>query len=159
MNFLALPTGQILAVETYTSTIQIYTPSGLYQVAWRPVVTNAPACVVPSSNYVLNGNQLNGLSQTANYGDDQQAATNYPLVRIVNNATGHISYARTFGHSTMSVAPNAPGSTNFRVAATTEVGASTLYVVANGIPSDGRPVTVAASGCPNVSAATGAPRQ
>src|SRR5262249_14129695 len=122
VNFLTLPTGQILAVETYTSTIQIFTPSGTYQAAWQPVVTSAPSCVVPETSYVVSGKQLNGLSQAANYGDDQQAATNYPLVRIVNNSTGHVFYARTSGHSTMTVAPNAPGSTNFKVAKDTELG-------------------------------------
>jgi len=158
VNFLTLPTGQILAVETYSPTIQIYTPSGNYQSAWQPVVTSAPACVVRGGSYVVNGNQLNGLSQSANYGDDQQAATNYPLVRIVNNGTGHVSYARTFGHSTMTVAANAPGSTNFTVATNTELGASTLYVVANGIPSAGTAITVGDPACPTESARIDLPR-
>ena len=50
----------------------------------------------------------------------------------------------------MSIAPGQAGSTNFMVAATTETGASTLYVVANGIPSAGTPITVGdvcLSGC------------
>jgi hypothetical protein len=149
VNFLTLPTGQVLAVETYTSTIQVFTPDGTYQAAWQPIVANAPRCVVPSMSYVVSGNQLNGLSQTANYGDDQQAATNYPLVRIINNATGHVFYARTYDHSTMAVAPNAQGSTNFKVAANTETGASKLYVVANGIPSAGRDIMVSATPCPS----------
>jgi hypothetical protein len=153
VNFLILPTGQILAVETYTSTIQIYTPSGNYQAGWQPIVTDAPACVARGNNdYVVSGNQLNGLSQGANYGDDQQAATNYPLVRIVNKATGHVFYARTFNHNSMTVAANAPGSTHFKVASGTELGASTFYVVANGIPSAGRPVMVADKECPVASA-------
>jgi hypothetical protein len=144
-NFLVLPTGQILNVSTYTSNIQIYTPTGTYQSSWQPVVTSAPSCVVPGSSYVVSGNQLNGLTQGAYYGDDQQASTNYPLVQIINNSTGHVFYARTSNHSTMSVAPNAAGSTNFKVAAGTEPGASTLYVIANGIPSAGTDVTVASS--------------
>ena len=102
-------------------------------------------CVAPGSSYLLSGTQLNGLSQGAAYGDDVQGATNYPLVRIVNNATGHVFYARTSGHSTMSIASGQAGSTNFQVAAATETGASTLYVVANGIPSAGTPVTVGSS--------------
>jgi hypothetical protein len=144
-NFLVLPTGQILNVSTYTSNIQIYTPTGTYQSSWQPVVTSAPSCVVPGSSYVVSGNQLNGLTQGAYYGDDQQASTNYPLVQIINNSTGHVFYARTSNHSTMSVAPNAAGSTNFKVAAGTEPGASTLYVIANGIPSAGTDVKVASS--------------
>jgi hypothetical protein len=157
VNFLTLPTGQVLAVETYTSTIQIYTPSGTYLAAWQPGIATSPACVIPGSTYPLSGTQLNGLSQSTNYGDDQQAATNYPLVRIVNNVTGHVSYARTFGHSTMTVAANAPASTKFKVAAGTESGASKLYVVANGIPSAAKDVVVAAA-CPVASASTVAPQ-
>jgi hypothetical protein len=130
----------------------VYTPDGTYQSAWQPLVTNAPRCVVSGGSYVVSGTQLNGLSQSANYGDDQQAATNYPLVRIVNNATGHVFYARTYDHSTMTVAPHAQGSTNFRVAANTETGASKLFVVASGIPSAGRDITVSASACPNETA-------
>jgi len=141
-NFLILPTGQILNVSTYTSNIQIYTPSGTYQSSWQPVVTSAPSCVTAGSSYVVSGTQLNGLTQGAYYGDDQQAATNYPLVRIKNNSTGHVFYARTSGHTTMTVALNASGSTNFKVAPNTESGASTLYVVANGIPSAGTAITV-----------------
>jgi hypothetical protein len=157
VNFLTLPTGQILAVETYTSTIQIYTPTGTYKAAWQPVVTNVPGCVVPGSSYVVSGRQLNGLSQSANYGDDQQAATNYPLVKIVNNSSGHVFYARTSGHSTMTVAADAPGWTNFKVAQDTETGASKLYVVANGIPSAAKDVTVASSTCPSASAGNETP--
>jgi len=152
VNFLTLPTGQILAVETYTSTIQIYTPAGTYQTAWQPIVTNAPGCVVAGGSYDVSGQQLNGLSQSANYGDDQQAATNYPLVRIINNQSGHVSYARTSGHSTMTVAANAPGSTNFKVAGNIESGPSKLYVVANGIPSTGRDITVTSGTCAVASA-------
>lgn len=152
VNFLALPTGQILAIENMTSTIQIYSPSGAVQESLRPVVTSSLSCVARGGSYVVQGNQLNGLSQAANYGDDQQAATNYPLVRIVNRSTGHVFYARTSGHSTMTVARNARGSTHFSVSPETETGASTLYVVANGIPSAGSPVTVAASTCPSAAA-------
>ena len=58
-------------------------------------------------------------------------------------ATGHVFYARTHDHSTMGVATgSATVSTNFDVPATMESGASTLEVVANGIPSAPVSVTV-----------------
>jgi hypothetical protein len=75
------------------------------------------------------------MSQGAAYGDDQQAATNYPLVRITNNRTGHVFYSRTHGHSSMGVASADLVSTHFDVPATQEHGPSQLVVVANGIPS------------------------
>jgi hypothetical protein len=151
-NFVVLPTGQILSVSTYTSNIQIYTPSGTYQAAWQPVVSSVLGCLAPNGTYPLSGTQLSGLTQGAYYGDDQQANTNYPLVRIVNNSTQHVFYAKTTTF-TNSVAANAPGSVRFKVAAGTEAGASTLYVVANGIPSAGTAVTVSST-CGSVQTAT-----
>jgi hypothetical protein len=144
-NFLVLPTGQVLQVSTYNSTIQIYTPSGTYAPTWQPQVVSVSNCLTPGVSYKLSGLQLSGLTQGAYYGDDQQANTNFPVVRIVNNNTHHVFYGRTYGW-TASVAPLAAGITEFDVASTTETGASTLYVVANGIPSTGTPVTVGSCG-------------
>jgi hypothetical protein len=77
------------------------------------------------------------------YGDDYQSATNYPLVRITNNSTGHVFYCRTHGHSTMGVATGSKiVSTLFDVPATIELGASTIQVVANGIPSVAQAITI-----------------
>ena len=143
-NFLVLPNGQVLATDT-SAYVEIYSPTGSPNSAWAPAITSVANCVAPGASYVLSGTQLNGLSQGAASGDAVQGATNYPLVRIVNNGTGHVFYARTSGHSTMSIAPGQAGSTNFQVAAATETGASTLYVVANGIPSAGTAVTVGSS--------------
>jgi hypothetical protein len=83
------------------------------------------------------------LSQAASFGDEDQTATNYPLVRITNQATHHVFYAKTHDHSTMAVATgNAIVSTNFDVPAKMETGASSLVVVANGIPSKAVSITV-----------------
>jgi hypothetical protein len=83
------------------------------------------------------------LSQAASFGDELETATNYPLVRITNDSTHHVFYARTHDHSTMGVATGtATVSTNFDVPAAMETGASKLEVVANGIPSVAVSVTV-----------------
>ena len=75
------------------------------------------------------------------YGDDYQMATNYPLVRLTCQDTGNVFYCRTFNHSSMAVASNAPVSTNFQVPASLPCCSSFLLeVVANGIPS--APVSV-----------------
>ena len=81
-------------------------------------------------------------SQGAAYGDDAQSATNHPLVRITNLATGHVFYSRTPDHSSMAVAYGGLVSTHFDVPFSQEKGASTLVVVANGIPSAPVAVTV-----------------
>ncbi|HTZ81580.1 MAG TPA: hypothetical protein VMB66_00220 [Candidatus Acidoferrales bacterium] len=74
---------------------------------------------------------------------EYETATNYPLVRITNNSTGHVFYARTHNHSTMRVATGSTiASTRFDVPATMETGASSLEVVANGIPSIPVSITV-----------------
>jgi hypothetical protein len=135
-SMLVLPTGQILFTDD-TQDVELYTSSGTYQSAWRPAITTFPSTVTPGvSGYSLSGTQFNGLSQGAMYGDDTQSATNYPLVRITNNATGHVFYAKTHDHSTMGVATgSAIVSTRFDVPAGIETGPSRLEVVANGIPS------------------------
>ena len=64
-------------------------------------------------------------------------------MRITNQASGHVFYAKTHDHSTMGVATgNATVSTNFDVPAGMETGASSLEVVANGIASKKVSVTV-----------------
>ena len=141
-HFLELPTGQLLFSD-YSMDLEVFTPKGTYKSAWQPTVTTAPSTISGGQSYLIEGTQFNGLSQGAAYGDDFQDATNYPLVRITNDATKHVVYARTHGHSTMAVATKAKiVSTHFDVPAGIETGASTLEVVANGIPSAGVAVTV-----------------
>ena len=134
-NFLVLPTGQIMALETDGSSVWIYTPSGSAKAAWAPAVTSAPANLLSGGTFTLSGTQLNGLSQGAAYGDDAQAATNYPIVKIVNSATGHVVFGRSFNFSKMTVAPGAAGSASFTMPENVEPGPSSLYAIANGIAS------------------------
>jgi hypothetical protein len=141
-HLLVLPTGQILFTD-FTTGVEVLTTAGTYQSAWQPTITTAPHSLVPGATYAISGTQFNGLSQGAAYGDDFQDATNYPLVQIVNKATGDVFYAKTHGHSTMAVATGAtPVSTKFDVPATMPTGACELYVVANGIPSVASACTV-----------------
>jgi len=135
-----LPTGEVFVGGGITRT---YTSSGTYQTSWQPTISTYPLVVTRGSTYPISGTQFNGLSQAAAFGDELQTATNYPLVRIVNNSTQHVFYARTHDHSTMGVATgSATVSTSFDVPAAMETGASELVVVANGIPSMAVAVTV-----------------
>jgi hypothetical protein len=137
-NLMVLPTGGILIGGS-----EIYTAPGTYNPAWAPAITNCPSSVTRGSTYKISGTQFNGLSQANSFGDEYQTATNYPLVRITNNSTGHVFYAQTHDHSSMGVATGStPVSTNFDVPAGMETGASSLAVVANGIPSVAVNVTV-----------------
>jgi hypothetical protein len=142
-NFLELPSGQIFVTNGVISPAEVYTPKGKTLATYVPTITSVDSTLSASGGpYVLSGKQLNGRSQGAMYGDDAQAATNYPLVRIKNSATGHVFYAYTFGYRTMSIAANAASSFSFLVANATETGASTLEVVANGVPSAPVNVTI-----------------
>jgi hypothetical protein len=137
---LMLPTGQVL-VEGFS--VGVYNPIGKYQQSWAPVITAFPKSVARGSTYKITGQQFNGLSQAAAFGDEFETATNYPLVRITNKASHHVFYAKTHDHSTMGVATGtAKVFTNFDVPAGAETGASTLEVVANGIPSKKVSITV-----------------
>ncbi len=140
-NMLVMPTGQILFTD-FSDDVEIYTGSGTYNPAWAPRIQSAPAVVRPGGSYSISGHLFNGMSQGAAYGDDVQAATNYPLVRITNQATRHVFYSRTHDHSSMAVAFGGLVSTHFDVPSEQEPGPSELVVVANGIPSDPVPVYV-----------------
>jgi hypothetical protein len=140
-NFLVLPNGQILSTD-FSKTAEVYTPAGAPVSGWAPVVYKAPSRVSAGKTYQIVGAQLSGRSQGAYYGDDVQAATNYPIVRITNLGTGHVFYGRTSKISSVSVAQGALSSANVTVPAGIETGASTLVVVANGIASQPSLVTV-----------------
>jgi hypothetical protein len=145
-RMLVLPTGQILFTDGST-TAEVYTASGTYESAWQPTITSvASTLTAGSTSNTIEGTQFNGLSQGAMYGDDAQMATNYPLVRITNNASGDVVYCKTHNHSTMGVGTGATlVSTEFDIPSTIGTGASELVVVANGIPSAAVNVTVEVS--------------
>jgi hypothetical protein len=145
-GMLVLPTGQVL-VTTISSDIEVYTPLGVANAAWAPTITSVPSTLTRGATYTIAGTQFNGLTEGAYYGDDLQSATNYPLVRITNTATGHVFYARTHDHSSMGVATGStPVSTLFDVSTGIELGASSLVVVTNGIASSAVSVTITSGG-------------
>jgi len=101
-SLLVLPTGEVIVAS---NTVRLYTPSNTtYSPSWAPAITIYPATVVRGFTYQIFGKQFNGLSQAAAFGDELETSTNYPLVRITNQSSGHFFYARTHGHSTMAVA-------------------------------------------------------
>jgi hypothetical protein len=141
-NMLVLPTGEILLTD-FSKDVELYTSSGSPDPSWAPTITKVAAKLTHGKAYPVKGTQLNGLSQGAAYGDDAQAASNYPLVRITNNATGHVFYCLTEKPSSMGVATGSLVVTaHFTVPAGIELGASELAVVTNGIASDPVSVTI-----------------
>ena len=138
-NMLLLPTGQILLTD-FSDDIELYNSTGGPKPQWAPAVVAVSETLKAGGTYKVIGYQFNGLSQGAFYGDDVQAATNFPLVRITNVATGHVRYSRAHHPSTMAVASDQLNSVHFDIPADQELGPSKLQVVANGIAS--APVSV-----------------
>jgi hypothetical protein len=137
-HLLVLPTGEVIVGGS-----AVLTPTGKPNPAWAPSVTKYPHTVTRGSTYKISGKQFNGISQAQAFGDELTSVTNYPLVRITNKASGHVFYAKTHDHSSMGVATGSTiVSTNIDIPSGMETGASTLEVVANGIPSKKVSLTV-----------------
>jgi hypothetical protein len=133
-RMLLLPTGEILYANV---TIYLYSADGAPDPAWKPTITAVATDLLPATDYVLEGTQLNGLTTSSSYGDECNVSTNYPLVRLTFTGTGHFAYMRAHDPSTMAIATGTtPVSTHFEVPATSELGPAKLEVVANGIASD-----------------------
>jgi len=145
-RFLVLPTGQLLWSndgQTGYPEVATYTPGGTFHAGWRPVVTSvATTLVEPSTGNPISGKKFNGWSQGATYGDDAQESTNYPIVRIRNNSTGHVCFGRSYNFSSMGVWTAGTTNAVFDLPGPCDTGASLLQVIVNGIPSKGTRVTV-----------------
>lgn len=133
-NMLVLPTGQILLTD-FSNDIEIYTPQSSYHPEWAPLILEGNLLLRRGGSFRIGGLRFNGMTQGAAYGDDVQAATNYPLVRMTSLLTGHVVYSRTHDPSSMAVASNQLVTTRFDVPRQQEPGLNLLEVVANGIPS------------------------
>jgi hypothetical protein len=137
LKTLVLPTGQVMLLNEF-GPVQVYTPSGTPQDAWRPAITGV-ANNGPKS-YTITGTQLNGISEGASYGDDAEMASNYPIVRLVD-PLGKVFYVWTSNWSSTGVATGStPETVNFTLPASVGPGAYQLSVIANGIAS--KPVEI-----------------
>jgi hypothetical protein len=130
-----LPNGQALVngfdVEVYTPDDTNPDPLAVAQ------IVDLPYFVIPGNTYRVVGFQLNGVSQAQAFGDEIQAPTNYPLVRLTGSG-GDVHYARTHDHSTMGVQTGFTDTvwTWFDVPADVPAGTYRIETVANGVPSN-----------------------
>src|SRR5439155_12528892 len=146
-RMLLLPTGQVLSLvadgRRSHIDVEVFTSTGQPDPAWRPTISSVPSTLTRGSSFQISGTQFNGFSVGTDYGDDATMATNYPLVRLTNSATAHVFYARTHDHSTKAIATgNAIVSTMFDVPPNVETGPTRIAVLANGIASRPRVVTI-----------------
>jgi hypothetical protein len=146
LHIALLPTGQVFAVHIFGNTKSyVYTPGdSSYNPAWAPSISTSPSSVVRgTTDYPISGLLFNGMTMGTVGGDDQGAASNFPLVRITHTATGRVRYCRTHNHSYMGVAAVAlPVNTRFDVPSDITPGSSRIEIVANGIPSASKPILV-----------------
>jgi hypothetical protein len=141
VHFLQLPNGQIMETD-FSSDVEFYTPAGKADKGSVPKITSIAKTLSPGKSYTITGVGLNGKSQGGGYGDDFQDATNYPIVRITNTATGDVFYANTTNASSYAVANPNPVTANVLIPKGIETGAATLEAIANGIPSKAMKVTI-----------------
>lgn len=144
-NLVDLPSGQVLWDDSQApvNEIAIYTPKGRAKSAWLPVVKSVSASLtIGSTGNAISGTKFNGYSDGGTFGDDAQAFTNWPVVRITNTSTGDVCYARSYNFSTMGVWTKGKTKAEFDIPSTCESGASTLQVIVNGIASKGTSVTL-----------------
>ena len=131
---LALPDGTILYSDEWWQ-LYVYHPDGSPLTKGKPSVTSVTRNADGSLH--LTGTLFNGISQGASYGDDAQMDSNYPLVRLTDDQTGQVRYARTFNWSSTDVQTGmTPVTTEAALPATLLPGVYSLAVVANGISSD-----------------------
>lgn len=131
-GMLDLPDGTVLFIGGQNSqSLYIYTPDGTPLAAGQPVINGITENA--DGSYQLTGTGLNGISVGAAYGDDEQMNSNYPLVRMTNNATGNVYYARTYDWSSTGV------QTDSRVI-------TTEFTLPQGLPAGGYSLTAVANG-------------
>ena len=140
-NLVVLPTGQILFTD-FSSTVEIYTPSGTPCAGCAPTIKSVATTLTHNSkNNKITGTQFNGLTQGAYYGDDNQSSTNFPIVRITDSK-GSVVYCKTHNWLGGVATGTKLVSGAFDIPATINVGAASLVVVTNGIPSKAVSVTI-----------------
>jgi hypothetical protein len=140
-HLMILPTGQIMFTD-FGGFVEVYTPASGTVAGVRPtILVRSTNLNSGSTNNLLYGYQLNGLTQNNAYGDDYQGDTDFPLVRLKSVADGSVHYAFTHDDSTHSIAGGTFGFTKFDLPTLTP-GLYDFVSVANGIESNKIRVTV-----------------
>jgi hypothetical protein len=136
MDMLDLPDGTVL-LSPYGSQLYTFAPGGgqLKQVADRPVIKGVRKN--SDGTYTVSGTGFNGISGGADYGDENQNSTNYPIARLTDSL-GNVYYARTYNWTSTGVKTGStPVTTQMSIPAGVPAGNYTLAIIANGISSQG----------------------
>jgi hypothetical protein len=139
-KMLLLPNGHglVWVAEPTNALYDLAFDSGA-QASWAPKITSFPSRAEQSQTVTLTGTQLCGLSECQQFGDDNQQAENYPMVRFIDSG-GSVTYARAHDVSTRSIAPGQSGTVLVDIPSnlppSSYPGRYSVQVVAMGIPSD-----------------------
>jgi hypothetical protein len=140
-RMLLLPNGHGLIIVAQSGECYDLTFDEGGDASWAPTITSFPATVITGTTVTLAGTQLCGLSECQSFGDDNQQAENYPMVRFVDHH-GDVTYARAHDVSTRSIAPGKASTVLVDIPPSLASGKYTVYAVAMGIPSRGVTVEV-----------------
>jgi Putative Ig domain len=133
-SMLDLPDGSVLFIDGQgTTSLYVYKPDGTPLAAGQPTISTITENA--DGSYHLTGVGLNGITGGAAYGDDWQMDTSYPLVRMTNNTSGNVYYARTYQWSSTTIQNANPVTTEFSLPQNLPSGTYSLVVAANGNPS------------------------
>lgn len=134
-KMLLLPNGHgmVWVAEPTNALFDVAFDSGA-QTSWAPQISSFPSTVSWSQTVTLAGIQLCGLSECQHFGDDNQQAENYPMVRFIDSS-GDVTYARAHDVSTRSIALDQPGSVLVDVPGLAP-GTYSVEAVAMGLPSN-----------------------
>lgn len=148
-SMLCLPDGSVLFVGGQNSqSLYIYTPDGSPIAFGQPAINNITEN--SDGSYRMTGTGLNGISAGAAYGDDEQMESDYPLVRITNNSTHNVYYARTFNWNNVSLQTGSKViTTQFTLPQNLPAGTYSLVAVANGNASVSQTFTYSPPGIPS----------
>ncbi|HUJ59675.1 MAG TPA: hypothetical protein VLX92_14320 [Kofleriaceae bacterium] len=163
VGLLVLPSGEVMETD-FSTDVELYTPGTGPDMTYAPDIISIPEMVsstggtagtkyprtpLPTTptqgvslttlyagqTYSVWANRINGVTEGAYYGDDEQPSTGFAIVRLTNMASGHVAFARTHHESTYAIGADVVGATLFDVPATAESGTTQMSIVTNGIPS------------------------
>ena len=95
---LDLPDGTVL-MSVFSSQLYVYTPDGTPLTNGQPTITSVTTNGDGSLH--VTGTLFDGISEGANYGDENQNSTCYPIGRITDGF-GNVRYCRTYNWSSTS---------------------------------------------------------
>lgn len=139
-RMLVLPTGQLMLSDS-SNQLYVYTPDqASAPVPLRPSISDVD--YTGNGVFRLTGTQLNGQSEGAAYGDDDQMNENFPIVRLEDTSTGNVFYCRTTDWSSVGVGDNGPETVDFTLNSAVAPGSYKLTVVAAGIASQSAQIDI-----------------